>query len=226
MGAQAKRMDETKTLRNTSRRCGRGAQSAIVEFHGSDGCRGGLPPQSLREAACCVSPVALRRAVVLAVVLVSLQMDAASSPPVSLGPAPSAPLRERVARDLLPCPLPFSGGALPDAQGLSSKSRAVRSRLRRTASSREWADEAVATLNELNARAHPVSIWLLRTPGDGAGGNSEHLSQHSSSGVHVSRGSLLSAVRQQGQLRGSPFGSCSPLPNVQCVVAPRLDCLP
>ena len=54
-----------------------------------------------------------------------------------------------VARDLLPCPLPFpevAGAEVVTAEGVS---RAVRSRLRRKAGWMSWANDAVRSMNEM-----------------------------------------------------------------------------
>ena len=55
----------------------------------------------------------------------------------------------RASRDLVPCPLPFPECTLQDAAALKGKSRSVRSRIRHSASLREWANEGVTTINEL-----------------------------------------------------------------------------
>ena len=61
----------------------------------------------------------------------------------------------RAARDLVPCPLPFPECTLHNAAALKGKSRSVRSRIRHSASLREWANEGVTTINELASPANP-----------------------------------------------------------------------
>ena len=58
----------------------------------------------------------------------------------------------RLARELLPCPLPYGAGGSADSASLQGMCRAVRARVRKTASVQEWADAGVATMNELFSR--------------------------------------------------------------------------
>ena len=64
--------------------------------------------------------------------------------------------RRRSHRDLFPCPLPYQEKSITNVARLATKSRTVRSRLRRHACTEEWANQGVQALNEVFSRAPPL----------------------------------------------------------------------
>ena len=54
-----------------------------------------------------------------------------------------------VARDLLPCPVPFDPVSLAEGSSLANVSRSVRQRVRRQTAWKHWANSAVVALGDI-----------------------------------------------------------------------------